>query len=957
MQNINKELKQLFDAGQWQELANATNALLGKNKNVTPIAWLYSGIARIELGNPDIGKKSIEQYLKTVQEADALAFFYLGRACEAKKQILIADSWYAKAIEKDKSTVKYSIYRVVNLFNNNMYEEIKEISNDILKHWNDFELFPLILLTSYEQANTEDEIPQEILQACAGFAVSNKDPQTIKKYIAFLIKYKKNTELENYLSKLDQTDPISQSLICYGKGKIAEESNDIEKAKKFYKKGLKNHFNTLNALALTDVLFLNSEVKEALLLLEKWLKFFPNDVDLLNKIGSTYYFLPNKIDLSIKFFEQALKQEKNRKDIIWNLGLSLLSAGYLKSGWEKYRAREGSMLKRKFEAKEWDGTELKEDEKIMVWSEQGVGDHIMFSTVLPDLIKVVGAKKIIFETDPRLLSFFQRNFPEIEVRKNPRLKKDFSPYITDYNYHIALGTLTYFFRESLEQYNKQCIFKVNPEWEKDFCRRLSTNKLKVGLLWRSSLRNQQRDKYYLPVESLSPLFFEKNDIEWVNLQYGYTEDELEYIAREFGVKLKTWDDIDLKDDLDAVSALIKNLDLVISPSCSVLQLAGALGTETWGFNLHPSWSMHNQEYYPWFEKVRMYQVDFPGPLENAIIEIGKDLKKRVNEKEYTFNRKRILVDNRVHSMIENSNGNHYLTELESEILLAQGADISEIKSRTVSIRLTKKLEKAILAKELELITPSKTGGKIDESIKGKTTKNFESEFRVAKQYSETETLVISFQGNVGLALPFNQVTPYFSPAFSWEKIIEPFNASHLQVRDTWQMWYQVGPLGHNLCNGTETSIDVWLKLIKSKINEFNAKKVICVGTSAGASAAIIFGDLLQVDHVLAISPQAKLLDAQWEQQTGANHITANGKISWREKLIEEYDLKSYDISQHCRSLDKKLSIIYPKLQRSDKAHVDYLSRETKNYVYKTSGKQHGDVDRKVIESLLHKYLG
>ena len=52
----------------------------------------------------------------------------------------------------------------------------------------------------------------------------------------------------------------------------------------------------------------------------------------------------------------------------------------------------------------WDGKYL--DGTLLVWAEQGVGDHILFASMIYDLKKY--AKNIILEIDERLVNLFDR---------------------------------------------------------------------------------------------------------------------------------------------------------------------------------------------------------------------------------------------------------------------------------------------------------------------------------------------------------------------------------------------------------------------------------------------------------------------------------------------------------------------------------------------------------------------
>jgi ADP-heptose:LPS heptosyltransferase len=61
------------------------------------------------------------------------------------------------------------------------------------------------------------------------------------------------------------------------------------------------------------------------------------------------------------------------------------------------------------------------------------------------------------------------------------------------------------------------------------------------------------------------------------LQYDECEEELSSIETALNINIIRWDDLDLKNDLDSVLALISRLDLVITVGTAVSCLAGIIG--------------------------------------------------------------------------------------------------------------------------------------------------------------------------------------------------------------------------------------------------------------------------------------------------------------------------------------------------------------------------------------------
>ncbi len=47
--------------------------------------------------------------------------------------------------------------------------------------------------------------------------------------------------------------------------------------------------------------------------------------------------------------------------------------------------------------------------RVLLWSEQGVGDMIMFASIIPELSKC--SEQVIVQTDPWLIPLFRRPFP------------------------------------------------------------------------------------------------------------------------------------------------------------------------------------------------------------------------------------------------------------------------------------------------------------------------------------------------------------------------------------------------------------------------------------------------------------------------------------------------------------------------------------------------------------------
>lgn len=111
-------------------------------------------------------------------------------------------------------------------------------------------------------------------------------------------------------------------------------------------------------------------------------------------------------------------------------------------------------------------------------------------------------------------------------------------------------------------------------------------KLKVGISWRSGSRDFMRDLGYKDILECGALLGLKG-VDFINLQYSDTSEECAEVRKRFGAEIHTMPGIDLKDDLRDICALALACDVVIAPSTTVRELAGAAGANVWSLTIVP----------------------------------------------------------------------------------------------------------------------------------------------------------------------------------------------------------------------------------------------------------------------------------------------------------------------------------------------------------------------------------
>lgn len=104
---------------------------------------------------------------------------------------------------------------------------------------------------------------------------------------------------------------------------------------------------------------------------------------------------------------------------------------------------------------------------------------------------------------------------------------------------------------------------------------LPTGRPAICLAWRSGDLAGERARHFFSLPELTPLIRACN-ANWINVQYGWNEAELDAAAR-CGAHLYTMPDLNIRDDFDTLGALMLESTLTIAPRLSTRDFAGALG--------------------------------------------------------------------------------------------------------------------------------------------------------------------------------------------------------------------------------------------------------------------------------------------------------------------------------------------------------------------------------------------
>lgn len=320
----------------------------------------------------------------------------------------------------------------------------------------------------------------------------------------------------------------------------------------------------------------------------------------------------------------------------------LLAAGRIGEGWDAYEARfdphYADVTHFAVNRPEWTpGTEL-DGKHLLVMGEQGLGDEVLFASIIPDLIAAVGPTgKLTLAAEYRLVPLLQRSFPTATIGEHGTLRVDHHTVRAPRFMHEAELAMVDFwspmaaplrqFRRKLEDFpDRRAFLTPDPARVEHWRRELAKlgGQPKVGVIWKSMVIESARHRFYSPFALWGPVLANPGAI-MVNLQYGDSTDEISRATAEFGIDLWTPPGVDLKNDLDDLAALCVALDVVIGPATATTNLAAASGAEVWMISTPGSWPKLGTDRYPWYPQVRVFEPPTQNDWGAAMALIGDAL--------------------------------------------------------------------------------------------------------------------------------------------------------------------------------------------------------------------------------------------------------------------------------------------------------------------------------------------
>jgi len=439
--------------------------------------------------------------------------------------------------------------------------------------------------------------------------IKKKNNENAKKYFFKILEIDKNHEFANLnlgllffqekdekktISYFNKTLNINQEnlLAKYHLGLIEMMNKDYEKAKKKFEDILLKEPKNLSALNNLGICYskkLNFE--KAITIFKECLGLNNNHIHAILNLANCFFQIKD-YENSIVNYNKVLNI--NTDFTMAKLGLS--KCYFALHNYEKafnfFEARKKTQLdnlkiiKRiveDFDCKEWFKEKI-DNKKILILSEQGIGDNLQFARYIFWLKEKFNCD-IVFYINKKIAHLFKNCPCKIINDLNQVDKIDF------YQYLLSLPYIYY----TIENRFKECISFISDDDSNNLNWKKKLGNLKkpiIAIQWKGNekfLDDQQRS---IPIKFFSNLIKDKN-YSFISLQQDNFSKEIElnnlqkYIT-DFSEEI----DIGDKSFFDTIS-ILNNIDLLISVDTSMAHLASTMGVKTLLLlNSNPDWRWH-----------------------------------------------------------------------------------------------------------------------------------------------------------------------------------------------------------------------------------------------------------------------------------------------------------------------------------------------------------------------------
>lgn len=315
------------------------------------------------------------------------------------------------------------------------------------------------------------------------------------------------------------------------------------------------------------------------------------------------------VDKSIPCFERAHLLEHRNWSALWNAALASLSIGDFEKGWvlHEHRFIAGAVADPRIDPTRLFSPAKRGGSPILVRAEQGLGDELMFGSMIADFHLFAGS--LVVQADSRLLPLFRRSF-DADIHF---IESGDPAGAQLCGTEISAGSVGRYVRNRYDSFANSAVGYLRADPKKvaeirEVIARMSRS-LILGVSWRSTnldSAGQRNIDLSLICEVLEKVL---PDAAVISLQYGRVDTEIARSRRVSGVRVIEYPFVDVTQDIDDVAALITACDAVLTIGNTTAHLCGALGKKAAVLlPFAPSWRwMADGPSTPWYASVQLFR--------------------------------------------------------------------------------------------------------------------------------------------------------------------------------------------------------------------------------------------------------------------------------------------------------------------------------------------------------------
>jgi tetratricopeptide (TPR) repeat protein len=338
------------------------------------------------------------------------------------------------------------------------------------------------------------------------------------------------------------------------------------------------------------------------------------NADIQNNLG-TLYINEGKPEEALVHLDAALSVSPDHAQAHWNKSLAYLENGDYERGWPEYDWGITAHVRvdrnyTKVPLPFWKG---EKGARVVVYGEQGIGDEILFASMLPELI--ADCELVVFECHRKLHKLFANSFPSIDIYPTredeiitwPTKSDGSSRY--NFTHKIAIGSLGRFYRNKLEDFPGAPFLQPTPASElhwNEILAKLPSGP-RIGISWIGGHKKTRIEVRSIELERLLPIV--SQNAQFISLQYTPQEDEIAAFEKKHGIKIHQFPEATYSAIYDDKAGLVANLDLVITVCTSLVHLAGSMGVPVWVMTpSRPAWRYRlDLDTMPWYNSALLFR--------------------------------------------------------------------------------------------------------------------------------------------------------------------------------------------------------------------------------------------------------------------------------------------------------------------------------------------------------------